>query len=157
MPEPRIRVFRLYKSGRLPEDPMGAYLSGGRWNPPGHRMLYTSTHLSLACLEILAHVTINTVPRQLSCAWTYLPPVTDSLDPQKQLLRRGTEITAEIGKQWLVQANELAIRVPSIIIPEEDNILLNPNAPGYDSLTWDTKPFDWDVRLLNLLTQSGPS
>jgi RES domain-containing protein len=97
------------------------------------------------------------VPRQLSCAWTHLPPVTDALDPQKLLLRRGTETTSEIGKQWLVQANELAIRVPSIVIPEEDNILLNPNAPGYDSLIWDTKPFDWDGRLLNLLTQSGPS
>ena len=157
MPESLVPVFRLYKSGRLPDDPMGAYLAGGRWNPPGYRMLYTSTHLSLACLEVLAHVTPNTVPRQLSYAWAELPLVTDCLDPQKNLIRRGMETTAEIGKQWLVQSGELAIRVPSIIIPEEDNILLNPNNPAYDLLSWTTKPFDWDTRLLNLFARSPSS
>ena len=83
-------------------------------------------------------------------ACTELPHVVDSLDPQRHYVHQGEPCTAEIGKQWIVHAKSLAVRVPSVLIPEEDNILLNPFHEDYASLQWDSKPFDWDQRLLEL-------
>jgi RES domain-containing protein len=46
------------------------------------------------------------------------------------------------------EAGELAIQVPSVVIPEESNILLNTKHPGYNALRWsDPRPFRFDPRL----------
>ena len=37
--------------------------------------------------------------------------------------------TMEIGDGWLQAGTQLALRVPSIIVPEETNILINPRHP----------------------------
>jgi hypothetical protein len=39
----------------------------------------------------------------------------------------------------LPNGNELAVRVPSSLIPGEDNILLNPVHPRYEALQWDSR------------------
>jgi RES domain-containing protein len=77
--------------------------------------------------------------------------VDHSLDPDREYLTRGEYYTVEIGRRWLDYANELAVRVPSILIPEEDNVLLNPRHQDYAGLHWKSEPFEWDQRLLNLL------
>jgi len=61
-----IRVYCIFNHGRAPNDSMGAHIAGGRWNPPGYPVLYTSSHLSLACLEKLIHL-------RLRYAWADLP------------------------------------------------------------------------------------
>lgn len=147
-----MRVFRIYKDGRSPSDAMGAKISGGRWNPKGFMVLYAATHLSLACLEKMVHLERGTMPRKLRYGWTEIPAKLGSLDPTQEYVRRRLGETAEIGKQWLVHSNELAIRVPSLLIPGEDNILLNPVHPEYKALQWDSLPFEWESRLLELIT-----
>ena len=147
-----MRVFRIYNDGRSPNDAIGAKISGGRWNPKGWMALYASTHLSLACLEKMVHVERGTMPLKLRYAWTEIPAKFESLDPTRQYVRRSLGETAEIGKQWLANSNELAIRVPSVLIPGEENILLNPVHPDYEALQWESLPFEWESRLLELIT-----
>lgn len=48
--------YRLFRGKYSPADATGACLAGGRWNPKGIYMLYASSTLSLACLEILVHI-----------------------------------------------------------------------------------------------------
>jgi RES domain-containing protein len=48
--------YRLFRGKYSPADAIGSYLAGGRWNPKGIHMLYASSTLSLACLEILVHI-----------------------------------------------------------------------------------------------------
>ena len=51
--------------------------------------------------------------------------------------------------------NQLAIQVPSIVIPEEFNILLNPNHAHYRDLAWsEPLPFRFDPRLLTAEPQT---
>jgi RES domain-containing protein len=51
-----ITIIRLCRSRYSPKDATGAKLHGGRWNSPGHEVLYASSTLSLACLEVLVHI-----------------------------------------------------------------------------------------------------
>ena len=149
-----MRVYRIYNERRSPGDSMGAKLLGGRWNPKGYGVLYASTHLSLSCLEKLVHFGNRPAPGKMRYGWTDIPEVQDSLDSQREYVHRGELFTAEIGKQWIVHAQTLAVRVPSVLIPEEDNVLLNPFHQDYGSLVWNAKPFDWDQRLVDLMRDS---
>jgi RES domain-containing protein len=51
-----MTAVRLCRSLYSPKDATGARLHGGRWNSPGHEMLYASSTLALACLEVLVHI-----------------------------------------------------------------------------------------------------
>jgi RES domain-containing protein len=51
-----MRIFRLHRRHRRADDYAGSLIQNNRWNPAGIAMLYCSTALSLACLEILVHV-----------------------------------------------------------------------------------------------------
>ena len=126
--------------------------SSERWNPKGLMVLYAATHLSLACLNKMVHLERGTMPPRLRYAWAEIPAKLGSLDPTRQFVRRSLGETAEIGKQWLVHGDELGIRVPSALIPGEDNVLLNPAHPDDEALQWDSLPFEWETRLLELIT-----
>jgi RES domain-containing protein len=51
-----MTVVRLNRSPYSPKDPTGAKLHGGRWSSPGNEVLYASSTLALACLEVLVHI-----------------------------------------------------------------------------------------------------
>jgi RES domain-containing protein len=51
-----MTIVRLTRARYSPKDPTGAKLRGGRWNSPGNSVLYASSTLSLACLEVLVHI-----------------------------------------------------------------------------------------------------
>ena len=51
-----MTIVRLCRSRYSPKDATGAKLYGGRWNSPGRAVLYASSTLALACLEILVHI-----------------------------------------------------------------------------------------------------
>jgi RES domain-containing protein len=51
-----MTAVRLTRSRYSPKDPTGAWLHGGRWNSPGNAVLYASSTLALACLEVLVHI-----------------------------------------------------------------------------------------------------
>jgi RES domain-containing protein len=51
-----MTIVRLYRARYSPKDATGAKLYGGRWNSPGNAVLYASSTLALACLEVLVHI-----------------------------------------------------------------------------------------------------
>jgi len=59
--------YRLFRDEYSPADATGAYRAGGRWNEKGIAILYASTTLSLACLEILVHIKEPRLP--VDYAW----------------------------------------------------------------------------------------
>jgi len=139
-----MNICRMHRATRPAADYRGAMLAGGRWNPIGIPMLYTAEHLSVACLEVLLHLDKSQLPRDYVWSKAELPGSAD-------LFR--TAIPAEVtacqiaGERW-VEREQLAIRAPSIIVPEEFNILVNPNHTGYAALAWsEARPFQFDRRL----------
>jgi len=135
----------MHRSARAAKDYTGAMLGGGRWNPIGTPMLYTAQHLSLACIEVMVHIDKGQLPRNYVWSRTELssPVGLLSFNDLNQVA-----LCQLAGDRWVRESGELAIQVPSVVIPEEFNILLNANHAGYNSLRWsDPRPFRFDPRL----------
>ena len=107
----------------------GAKINGGRWNPVGLAGLYTSQYISLTILEILVRATRATSPNSYTLTSFEIP---DNSIYQIQLSKLKNEwkydlnYTQGIGEDFLTDNQSLCLKVPSAIVPQENNFLLNP-------------------------------
>ena len=109
----------------------GAWLHGGRWNPPGLHAVYLAESRALAALEIIVHA-----PREvMSLEWRIIEvEVPDELiqavsiaDLPAAWQALPSSLTARnFGAKWLRGRRALALKLPSVIIPEEHSLMLNP-------------------------------
>ena len=140
-----MTIYRMHRARRRAGDYRGAMVAGGRWNPIGLPMLYTTEHLSLACLEVLVHLDKGQLPRDYVWSKAQLTEMPEVLSDT--LLSSVSDCQAA-GEAWARQGTQLAVRVRSAIIAEEFNILLNPPHPAYESVIWsEPHPFHFDPRL----------
>ncbi len=107
----------------------GAKLYGGRWNSVGLAALYTSEYISLTILEILVRASIAASPEAYMLLSIDIPE--DGIRPieHKKLKRnwqQDVEYTQDIGNNFLRETQSLCIKVPSAIVPQENNFLINP-------------------------------
>ena len=127
-----MRLYRICRAAHRELDGEGARLYGGRWNTPGHSVVYTSSTLALAALEYLVHADPELVPADLYAITIEVPDDAAIATADVRGLPRGWHRTPEhpacreIGDAWLRAGQTLALRVPSAPIPEEQNVLLNP-------------------------------
>lgn len=108
----------------------GAKLYGGRWNSIGIPALYTAEHISLAVLEILVRVKSYRRPLDYHLITIEIP---DNLTPvtidRKKLKRNWKDDIAYgqfIGDEFLTAGQSLVLRLPSAIIEQENNFMINP-------------------------------
>ena len=133
-------------------DGKAAQRFGGRWNSPGRRAVYASASKSLAVLELLVHVDVGRqLPRLVAFTFDVDSKLVDRLAaqlPRHWRTSRGLLATQQIGDEWLVAGRTLALSVPSAIVPEELNYVLNPAHPAFDRLRFGRSiPFLLDPRL----------
>lgn len=148
-------VWRIARAPYAALDGEGARRYGGRWNSGGVAVVYASTTLSLAALEYLVHVDPEDVPADLVAMGIRLPD-----DPPGERVRlsdlppdwnRVPDHPACVarGDAWAREARTLLLRVPSAVVPEEENVLLNPRHPDAARIRVDrSRPFAFDPRLL---------
>lgn len=131
----------------------GARRFGGRWNPPGLPAVYLAESRALAALEILVHA-----PREaLRLAWRVIEvevpdawiEETASRSLPKTWRDQPSSIDAQhFGGQWLRTAKQAALRLPSVIIPQERTLLVNPLHPQAAKLKCSApQQFAFDPRL----------
>lgn len=134
-------------------DGEGARLYGGRWNRPGTRLVYAAEHLSLAALELFVHLDPEDQPRTLFRFRVELQDAALELLPRERLPASWRDYpapdeTAALGTDWAGRGDALALVVPSVVIPEENNILLNPGHPRFRELKLEPgEPFSFDPRM----------
>jgi RES domain-containing protein len=129
----------------------GARLKGGRWNSKGFPVVYTSTTISLSLLELLVH---STSYEEVQCNWLmridmpdiFTASLTDlSLKPNWM---DDPDYSRFIGNTFLKSKKSMLIQVPSAIIPEENNVLINPLHPDLKKVKIiKASPFQFDIRL----------
>lgn len=125
-----MRVWRLTRRPHAALDGEGARRFGGRWNSPGVPVIYASTTLSLAVLELLARTESDLFPDDLVQLVIEVP---DDLPratidvpglPPKWRTDRGS--TRALGDAWAGALETPLLVVPSVLVPEERNMLINP-------------------------------
>jgi len=131
----------------------GAALYGGRWNSKNIPMLYTAESRSLAMLETVVHLG-NICSIRLCTATILLPSVPMDICKIEDLPKNwdnavSTNDLKIIGDYFIRTNKKLALIVPSAIMPDEHNILINPQHPDFQKVRIvETKPINIDERLL---------
>lgn len=150
-----MRVWRIARRQFQALDGEGARLAGGRWNSEGVPVIYTSSTLSLAALEYLVHVDIEDAPDDLRAIEIDVPDGAPMEEVSPATLpgdwRRVPDHPAcvRLGDDWARRGEALALRAPSAVIPEESNVLLNPEHPAAASVrVIGSREFSFDPRLL---------
>jgi len=151
------RAWRIIKS-RFAADAFsgeGARLYGGRWNSPGIAMVYTAGSVSLATLELLVHLDNTSVLPSFSiCPVDFddslvelrdpatLPPDWNQSPPPTSL--------RTIGDDWISRGSSVVLRVPSAVIENENNYLINPAHTDFKKLVIGSmEVFKLDPRLIS--------
>ncbi|MES2004974.1 MAG: RES family NAD+ phosphorylase [Bacteroidota bacterium] len=130
----------------------GAKLVGGRWNPAGLPVLYTSEHISLALLEILANSHTLEELQVVQLMEIELPSNTQCHEIKLQSLKKDWhfdfDYTQWMGKEILQARKTLLCKCPSAIVHQEHNYLVNPLHPDFKKVNLrDTSDFHFDDRL----------
>lgn len=131
----------------------GARLFGGRWNNKMVACVYTSASRALAVLEYTVNVQLDAIPRALSITTIEIPDglmtILNEADlPGNWKHTSAPSETKDFGSKLLLAASEPIIRVPSTVIPEEYNYLINPlHAESHKIKLTEIKDFIYDVRI----------
>ena len=130
----------------------GAKAYGGRWNNKGNAMLYTASNRALAILEVLVHLPALLIPNNYCIITLDVPNDFEALEV-KDLPPNWHDTTTTalkpIGDRFLRDNKHLMLRVPSSIVSQEYNFLLNPLHPSAQlARVTDISPYNFDSRLL---------
>lgn len=126
------RVYRITRS-KYKDDLSGegARLYGGRWNRPGIAALYTSETRSLALLELIVHfnsaaaLKMDYVFMTLEIDESYIENIQLKDLPKDFISFNNSKLWA-ITEEMFFKKDKLAIRVPSVLVPQEFNLIINP-------------------------------
>ncbi|MCF0063764.1 RES family NAD+ phosphorylase [Dyadobacter chenwenxiniae] len=150
----QILAYRLVKE-RFSDTPLsteGARKYGGRWNPAGIGILYTSASPELALLEQLVHLPSLPYPDLpklflITIALPTEPKIFEKLpfDWQKN---DNYDVNHQLLANWLTDPDVMALKIPSAVVAESYNFLLHPLHPDYQKIeVISTHPFNIDSRL----------
>lgn len=128
-----MKFYRIAKKEYLDDlSGEGARLYGGRWNKKGYSMLYFSESLSLALLEILVHLDFKYLTPDFGYIEVELPDTL--IQPKVKVKNLDSSwrnnppplTTQNYGSKWMESQKNVALLVPSAILPQQCNILINP-------------------------------
>ncbi len=125
-----------------------------RWNPNDVEVIYTASSRSLACLENVVHRNKLGLSQVFDILTIKCP---DNIKPEiihlKDLPLNWIDFdqmhkTQSIGEQWIKDSRSAILSVPSSIVNEEVNYLLNPNHKDFEQIKIIKKqPFIFDSRI----------
>jgi len=122
----------------------GARLYGGRWNSPGRPVVYAAEAAALAVLEVRVHLDLD---------WSLLPAdyVLMAIELGSLTIESLEEMADDpvgFGDAWLESRRSAVLAVPSVLVPESRNLLLNVAHPESSKATIASiRPFAFDERL----------
>jgi RES domain-containing protein len=143
-------VYRLVRAERAGAvlSGEGARLYGGRWNPPGKAVVYASASRALAVLEAFVHLAAEARSMRFCLYEVALPKGARLLRHKAARPPPALESSQDVGRAWLDTGATLALVVPSVIVPQEPNYVLNVNHPQFARLALSApEPFSFDERL----------
>ncbi len=137
-------AWRLCQDGYADLAGFGARRYGGRWNRPGRAMVYAASSAALAVFEVRVH--LDLAPELIPDDYLLLTLDFDGL--AVEVVDEMPEDPAAYGDAWLSEGRTPLLEVPSAIVPESTNLLLNPVHPeATPAHLIQQRPFRFDRRL----------
>ena len=130
----------------------GGMKNSGRWHRSGHPVIYASTSIALASLEYAVH----TAERPVDSVLLTIELPDDSLVKIEDVIGGALPgnwpfveaQTQHLGVEWLDSGISIALEVPSLVIPRERNLILNPRHVRFAEVnTVEVTPFFFDPRI----------
>ena len=155
-------VWRLDKATRSQRDSfsgVGAAMEGGRWNRPGTRVVYAAQTLSLAAIEKFVHLGDESRPLSFVSYRIEIPTGVrmESIElrdlPRDWKAVPAPRSTMDIGTDWAKEGRSAVLRLPSVVIETEHNVLLNPLHADFRRLhVTRPTPFRFDLRMRRIIS-----
>lgn len=135
-------------------DGEGAKRTGGRWNSKGVAVLYASDSAALGVLEALVHLRSQDALSGFDLCVLEIPDkeimlLEDAALPPDWAANPPVERTAMIGDEWVTASSSLALSVPSVLVPHQRNLLINPAHKVFRTVVESVRiePFHADSRV----------
>lgn len=132
----------------------GAAMFGGRWNPKGTPVLYTSINPETALLEVRLNITAGSIAPKLDQLEIEIPDdsiieLTKEQLPSNWKASPAPTVLAEIGKKWAESNESIALKVPCTVVETTSNFILNCQHPDFSKKVKiiSRKEFRLDMRL----------
>lgn len=134
---------------------MGNRKVGSRWVPEGLLAVYASENLSTAVLETLVHID----PNHFSNNFVYIKAeIPDSIPMDEVFLddlpndwqsRFEDHELQQVGAEWIARGTSAILMVPSAVVPQERNVVINPEHEDFDKIVFSpAEAYTFDTRLL---------
>jgi RES domain-containing protein len=155
-----VIAYRIGSRRHTIFDGAGAAEYGARWNSAGHSVIYAASSLSLAVLEQLAHTETGRLPQDHAFIEITVP---DSVSIETLALANvaGWNIddlatSRAYGDRWLAEQRTCILRVPSVIVPTEYNVLINTSHADFNRLVASPpRSLSWDRRLTAFVSKGA--
>jgi RES domain-containing protein len=150
-----VETFRITGSQFADLSGEGGMYASGRWHTRGHPIIYTGGSRSLAILEKLVHTDTEDMPDDQVLITVHIPDelAIDAISPSSIPASWTAPLhpaCIALGDAWLQGTQTAVLRVPSAIVPEESNYLINPLHADAGKITIkDIRPFHFDERLVD--------
>ena len=107
-------------------------LASARWHSRGREIIYTAPNPATALLEVLVHAEVRQ-PQALA-GYSFLKIEIDDAITRERIepaglpdgWRHELALTRSVGDAWLAAGRTALLDVPSVIVPESWNVLVNP-------------------------------
>ena len=150
-----MKVYRISKCTYINDlSGTGAFLWGGRWNSKGTYMLYTAETASLALLETVVHLT-TTASTGFCMICLDIPDspiqeLTIENLPRDWATNPPPDALRTIGNDFISKHKYLALKIPSAVMAEDHNLLINPlHQDARKIKVMYTRELPVDARLVN--------
>lgn len=153
-----MKVFRIEREKYIETtlEGIGAALTEGyRWNSLNTCLVYTAESRALATLEVSVHLDLSEdlptdryyveidIPNDITILEINIDDLPDGWDSKPPILE-----TQYIGDDFVKEKNAAILKVPSSIVKQEFNFLINPNHPDSKKiLVVSVTPFKFDSRM----------
>jgi RES domain-containing protein len=146
-------VFLWRISNHSTLDGRGGLHASARWHSQGHAVVYLAASPAGALVEVLVHLELD--PERLPASYRMLKAEAPDETPLRRITAASLPnnwhddlmLTRSMGDEWLITGQSALLEVPSAILPETFNLLLNPRHPDAQRITviWH-QPFPYDRR-----------
>lgn len=128
-----------------------------RWNKDEEYVIYGGSSVALSVLEMVAHRNSIYININYKLLFIEIDATTEDITQiQIQDLPRGWRsiqsypALQQIGSDWYQQKKTLLLEVPSVLVPQEKNFIINTRHPDFEKKVRLSKAedFNWDKRLL---------